>query len=92
MQIARVIGQAVATVKHFSLRGWKLLLVQPLHEGEKPDGDPLLAVDGAGAGPGNRVLISSDGASARALVNERKSPVRWTVIGICDEQRSAPEA
>lgn len=88
MQIARVIGQAVATVKHPSLRGWKLLLVQPLHEGDKPDGDPLLAVDGAGAGPSDRVMISSDGASARALVGDRKSPARWTIIGICDADRS----
>lgn len=83
MQVARVIGQAVATVKHPSFCGWKLLLVQPLHE-EKPDGDPLLAVDGAGAGPGDRVMISSDGASARALVKDRKSPARWAIIGICD--------
>ena len=83
MQIGRVIGHAVATVKHPSLMGWKLLLVQPMH-GEKPDGEPILAVDAVGAGPQERVILSSDGASARAMVKDRKSPVRWTVIGICD--------
>ena len=83
MQIGRVIGHAVATVKHPSMTGWKLLLVQPMH-GDQPDGEPVLAVDAAGAGAGDRVLMSSDGASARALVHDRKSPVRWTVIGICD--------
>ena len=83
MQIGRVIGHAVATVKHRSLTGWKLLLVQPTH-GQSPDGEPLLAVDAAGAGMNERVILSSDGASARALVKDRKSPVRWTVIGICD--------
>jgi ethanolamine utilization protein EutN len=83
MQIGRVIGHAVATVKHPSMTGWKLLLVQPLH-GDKPDGEPILAVDAAGAGVHEQVLISSDGASARALVKDRKSPVRWTAIGICD--------
>jgi ethanolamine utilization protein EutN len=83
MQIGRVIGHAVATTKHPSMTGWKLLLVQPLY-GELPDGEPILAVDAVGAGANERVLISSDGASARALVKDRKSPVRWTVIGICD--------
>lgn len=85
MQIARVIGHATATVKHPSLTGWKLLLVQPLHERGKPDGEPLLAIDAAGAGAGDEVLISSDGASARNLVKDRTSPVRWVVIGLCDQ-------
>jgi microcompartment protein CcmK/EutM len=83
MQIGRVIGHAVSTVKHPSLTGWKLLLVQPLH-GEAPDGDPILAIDAAGAGSNELVMITSDGASARNLVKDRKSPVRWSVIGIVD--------
>jgi microcompartment protein CcmK/EutM len=85
MQIGRVIGNAVATVKHASLKGWKLLLVQPLHENAKPDGEPFLVVDGVGAGAGELVLISSDGVAARNLIGDRKTPVRWTVIGICDQ-------
>lgn len=84
MQLARVIGHATATVKHPSLTGWKLLLVQPMHDRVKPDGEPLLAIDGIGAGAGDEVLISSDGASARNMVKDRKSPVRWVVIGLCD--------
>lgn len=84
MQIARVIGHAVATVKHASMQGWKLLLVQPLHESRTPDGDPFLAIDAVGAGANDIVLISSDGASARNLVKQRASPVRWVVIGLCD--------
>ena len=83
MQLARVIGQAVATVKHPSMNGFKLLLVQPVHEG-RPDGEPLVAVDAAGAGHQDLVVISSDGAFARTLVNDRKTPVRWTIMGICD--------
>jgi microcompartment protein CcmK/EutM len=85
MQIGRVIGQAVSTVKHPSLRGWKLLLVQPLHERSVPDGDPVLAIDSVGAGANDLVLLSTDGAAARALVKDRKSPARWTVIGLCDQ-------
>ena len=88
MQIARVIGQAVSTVKHSSLKGWKLLVVQPLFEDRNSDGEPILAVDGVGAGSADLVIVSSDGAAARALVKDRKSPVRWTIIGICDASRS----
>ena len=42
MQLAEVIGTATATVKHHSMTGWKLLIVQVLlADGETPDGDPL---------------------------------------------------
>jgi microcompartment protein CcmK/EutM len=84
MQIGRVIGQGVSTVKHPSFVGWKLLLVQPLHERRTPDGDPILAVDAVGAGSDDLVVLSTDGAWARNLLKDRKSPVRWTVIGLCD--------
>lgn len=84
MQMAEVIGQAIANVKHHSLKGWKLLLVQPLRLDGSEDGDPLLAIDAVGAGMGDRVIISSDGKSARELVRVRASPVRWVVIGIQD--------
>jgi microcompartment protein CcmK/EutM len=84
MQIGRVVGQAVASVKHKSLDGWRLLVVQPLGAGGAADGEPLLAIDMLGAGIGHQVMISSDGAGARKLVNARNSPVRWMVLGVCD--------
>lgn len=84
MQIARVEGQAVSTVKHASLNGWKLLVVQPLGTDGKADGEPLLAIDHLGAGIGSLVIVSNDGAGARELVGHKNSPVRWMVLGICD--------
>jgi ethanolamine utilization protein EutN len=84
MQLARVVGQAVSTVKHKSLEGWRLLVVQPLGPGGALDGEPLLAIDKLGAGIGHQVMISSDGAGARKLVDARNSPVRWMVLGVCD--------
>lgn len=86
MQIGKVIGHAVATLKHPSLTGWKLLLVQPLHENRLPDGEPIVVVDGVGAGSGDLVVISSDGAAARNLIGDRKTPVRWTVMGVVDRR------
>jgi ethanolamine utilization protein EutN len=85
MQIGKVIGTATATVKHSSLEGWKLLIVQlQAADGESPDGDPLLAVDVLGAGVGESVMLTSDGASTRELMKSETTPVRWTVLGICD--------
>ena len=86
MQIGEVIGTATATVKHQSMNGWKLLIVQPyLAKGNTPDGEPVLAIDSCGAGRGERVIITSDGAGTRALVGSDNTPVRWSVLGIADE-------
>jgi ethanolamine utilization protein EutN len=84
MQLARVVGHAVSTVKHASMTGWKLLVVQPLAADDKTDGEPLLAIDSLGANSGARVMISNDGKGARELVCSPNSPVRWFVMGICD--------
>ena len=85
MQLATVIGNATSTVKHASMEGWKLLLVQPrMVDGQTPDGEPVLAVDGIGAGKGESVLITSDGRFTRELLKAKATPVRWSVIGIAD--------
>ena len=86
MLTAKVIGHATATVKHVSMEGWKLLVVQPLAaDGSSPDGEPVLAIDRLGAGRRDRVIISSDGKSTRELMGHMATPVRWAVIGIEDE-------
>jgi len=93
MQLAHVIGTATATAKHPTLVGRKLLVVQPhMADGRSPDGDPLLAVDGVGAGVGETVMITSDGRFARELLQTQATPVRWTVIGIKDPRRTSAEA
>jgi microcompartment protein CcmK/EutM len=80
-----VIGTATATVRHPSMKGWRLLVVQPLlADGHTPDGDPVLAVDALGAGPGETVIVSSDGQGTRELLASSTTPVRWSVIGIPD--------
>jgi ethanolamine utilization protein EutN len=84
MQIGCVVGHAVATVKHPSLQGWKLLLVQLLGTDNTPDGEPILAIDHLGAGSGDRVVVCNEGAEARALVKAKNSPVRWFVMGLAD--------
>jgi ethanolamine utilization protein EutN len=85
MQIGTVVGTATATVKHRSMVGAKLLIVQFYGvDGHTVDGDPVIAVDTLGAGRGERVLLSSDGRSTRELLKDETTPVRWTVMGIED--------
>ena len=85
MFVGWVEGTAVSHVKHPSMAGWKLLIVQPLNVAGGPDGDPVLAIDALGAGHGTKVLITNDGKGAREMVGDTTSPVRWSVIGIVDE-------
>jgi ethanolamine utilization protein EutN len=85
MLTGRVIGTATATVRHPSMKGWRLLVVQPLlADGRSPDGDPVLAVDGLGAGRGQTVIITSDGRGTRELLGSDNTPVRWSTLGIPD--------
>ena len=82
-----VIGTATTTIRHPSLKGLKLLIVQPVGaDGRTPDGDPQLAVDACGAGRGAPVIIASDGKYCRAALGSDVTPVRWSVIAIDDQQ------
>lgn len=85
MLTGRVVGHATSTVKHPSMRGWRLLIVQPLaSDGRSPDGDPVLAVDYLGAARGDTVIVSSDGKHTQTIIKNPHTPVRWSVIGIVD--------
>jgi len=85
MLLARVEGNVVATRKHVSLEGWRLLICQPIGQDGTPEGAPQVAIDAHGAGMHQRVIISSDGSASRQAVGHSKSPVRWMVAGIVDE-------
>ena len=83
MQRALAIGHAVATAKHATLAGVKLLLVQPLGPGDRPDGEPFLAADQLGAGAGQMTIVSSDGKHAQTLFG-KTTPCRYVVVGLED--------
>ncbi len=89
MQLGVVIGHATSTIKHESLDGWRLVIAQPLNAQRKPEADPIVAIDKFNAGPGQVILVNSDGKGAREYVGHDKSPVRYFVAGIVDEQRNA---
>jgi len=84
MQIARVIGTVVATQKHRTFDGAKLMLVQPLNTDDSPRGTALLAVDGVGAGVHERVLIVLEGRAAGEALGQKGAPVDAAIVGIID--------
>jgi ethanolamine utilization protein EutN len=90
MQTGTIVGHAVSTVKHASMVGWRLPVVQLLTADGKEDGEPLLAIDNLGCGLGDRVILSNDGLAAREMVGQRTSPVRWFVLGLCDLMELRP--
>lgn len=91
MYLARVEGTLTATRKHPSLEGWRLVICQPISRMGAAEGVPQVAIDPLGAGMGQRVIISSDGAAARRTVRDERSPVRWMITGIVDDVGGAEE-
>ena len=84
MIIARVIDNVVATQKHKSHAGRKILLVQPLDLDGADAGDPIVVLDAVSAGIGDRVLVVQEGFSAMTSVGRPESPIDASVIGIID--------
>lgn len=85
MQVARVVGNVVATQKNEKLQGAKLMLVQPLTLDGKPKGPVVLAIDGVDAGIGDRVLLVQDGKAAMQVLGRGLAGVDAAIIGVVDE-------
>lgn len=83
MQLARVIGTLVATIKNDSLEGRKLLVVQTLNKDLEPNGKPMVAVDSVGAGVGELVFWCR-GKEASFPFKREDTPTDCTIIGIVD--------
>ncbi len=86
MLLARVEGSLIATRKHASFDGWRMVICQPINAAGGAEGPPQVAIDPHGAGLHQQVIISSDGAATRSAVGDPKSPARWLVIGVVDPE------
>ena len=92
MQLARVIGSVVASVKVPGLDGIKLLLVQPLDRQQRPQGNQVVAADAVNmAGPGELVYVVASREAAQALP-ETFVPVDHAIVGIVDAVTELPSA
>ena len=83
MQLGRIIGNVVCTMKNASLEGHRLLLVQPIDRHGHDTGKPLVAVDSVGAGAGETIYwCRGREASFPFLPND--VPTEATIVGIVD--------
>ena len=83
MQLARVVGNVVATRKDPNLTGIKLLIIQPLTPDRQPAGRPLVAVDAVGAGAGEEVFFVR-GKEASFPFYPVEAPADAGIVGIVD--------
>ena len=85
MQLARVIGTVVATVKNDSLKGRKLLIVQTVNGNLEPNGKPMVAVDSVGAGVGE-LIFWCRGKEASFPFKREDTPTDCTIVAIVDSE------
>lgn len=90
MELARVLGNVVATVKDPSMVGYKLLVIQPVDHAERPTQDALVALDPLQAGVGDLVAWIG-GKEASLVLPHDLCPVDAAVVQIVD-QVSAQDA
>ena len=84
MQIGRVIGNVVLTLKNDTLDGVTLLLVQPLTSAREPVGRVIVAVDSVGAGAGEEVFFVR-GKEASFPFYPVEVPADAGIVGIVDQ-------
>lgn len=83
MQLARVVGEVVSTMKDRNLDGIKLLVVQPITPAGEPAGRTLVALDSVGAGVGEHVFYVR-GREASFPFLPVEAPSDASIIGIVD--------
>lgn len=70
MFFARVIGKVVNSVADEGLKGYALLIVQPLAPDRRPTGAPVIALDRVGVGPGEEVFCETSKEAGLGLPRE----------------------
>jgi ethanolamine utilization protein EutN len=86
VRLCRVIGNVVSTVKHPAYSGQILLVVQPIGQDGADIGTSFLAIDRVQAGPGDRVVVLTEGNGVRQILQMGDIlPIRSLVVGIVDQ-------
>jgi len=82
--LCRVTGTIVATQKTETLRGQKILIVQPVDLDGAPVGRDILALDTLDAGTGDTVLVVQEGQAAAQMLRRKDVPVHSIVVAVVD--------
>jgi microcompartment protein CcmK/EutM len=86
MQLGRVVGNVVSTIKAPGLHAFKLLLVAPFGDDTSTTALPTVAIDLAGAGEGEVVLVAT-GSAARIPSGAEGAPTDAAIVAVVDTVR-----
>jgi ethanolamine utilization protein EutN len=86
--LGKVIGNVWATKKYDALKGFKLMFVQPINAEMKNIGNPIIAVDTVGSGPGEIIYYITASEAVIPLPVDT-APVDATIVGIVDTINTA---
>ncbi len=84
MILGKVIGNIHSTIHHPFYDGRTLLVVEKIEPDGKAAAGYLVAVDRAGAGAGETVLVLDEGNGARQVLESADGPVRSVIVGVVD--------
>ncbi len=86
MFMAKVQGTLTASSKHATLRGARLLIIQPVDATSGQNtGIPQIAIDTLGAGINTLVLVTSDGRVVQEMLKTTDDcPGRLAIVAIID--------
>lgn len=87
MYLAKVIGTIWATRKYESVTGYKMQFIQPIDSSLKKQGEPIIALDTVGAGPGEIVFYVT-ASEAVIPLDVNMAPVDASIVGIVDSINS----
>ena len=92
MLFGRVRGVAISTLKYPDLKGYRLLVVQPLNKRLEPAGTLQVAVDTVEANQGDLCVMVRSREAALALPGNKFVPVDLALIGLVDELDIRPDS
>jgi ethanolamine utilization protein EutN len=84
MLLAKVIGNVWSTKKKDEISALKLLVIQPLGNDLKPEGNVQVAADEVGAGFGELVIVTQGAPAMQAFNKDKLVPIDAVVVGIVD--------
>jgi microcompartment protein CcmK/EutM len=87
MLLGKVIGTIWATRKYETLKSYKMQFVQPLNAMLEELGDPIVAIDTIGAGPGEIIFYATSSEAVIAM-DVDIAPVDASIVGIVDSVNS----
>jgi ethanolamine utilization protein EutN len=83
MYLGRIIGTIWATRKYEAVTSYKMQFIQPINAEKEKLGEPIVAIDTIGAGPGEIVFyVTASEAVIPLLVD--MAPIDASIVGIVD--------